>query len=254
MMENINTITKIKSKKNFFEIYVNNNIYQIDAYYYECLLPYVNKKLTVSQMLQLIAFSSSLNVLKRYYKKIFNNSISSYELKTKLKEKEISEDKISIIIDFFKEQGLLKDIDFINHYKEIYQNKKGKLAFKKFLESKHINSSLINSSLLTYKENDDKALNYANNYLKGKVGSNRLLKQKVYACLVNKGYSEKTINNVMNELVFENEDINLKIQAKKYLKKYNDDINKTISKLINIGYNVNDVKKVLKKEGMSYED
>ena len=58
-MENINTITKISTKKNNIVLHINNNTYPIDSYYYECILPYVGKVLEVSQMLELIAFSSS---------------------------------------------------------------------------------------------------------------------------------------------------------------------------------------------------
>ena len=97
-MENINTITKITSKKNNIVLHINNNTYPIDSYYYECILPYVGKVLEVSQMLELIAFSSSCDILKKIYPKLFNHSISTFELKQKLKSKEISEDKMNEII------------------------------------------------------------------------------------------------------------------------------------------------------------
>ena len=48
-MENINTITKITSKKNNIVLHINNNTYPIDSYYYECILPYVGKVLEVSE-------------------------------------------------------------------------------------------------------------------------------------------------------------------------------------------------------------
>ena len=58
-MKNINTITKITSKKKNIILHINGNTYPIDTYYYECILPYVGKVLEVSQMLELIAFSIS---------------------------------------------------------------------------------------------------------------------------------------------------------------------------------------------------
>lgn len=253
-MENINTITKISTKKNNIVLHINNNTYPIDSYYYECILPYVGKVLEVSQMLELIAFSSSCDILKKIYPKLFNHSISTFELKQKLKSKEISEDKINLIISFFKQEGYLKEIDFINYYKQIYIYKKGTAAFKRFLESKKISSNAINIALLDYQEDEDVALKYATAYLKNKIGSNKELKLKVYAHLLNKGYSNKTINETINKLCFDNEKENLKIEIKKYIKKYKNDSNKIISKLANKGYNVNDIKNNLKKEGMPYEN
>ena len=44
------------------------------------------------------------------------------------------------------------------------------------------------------------------------------------------------------------------IEISKYIKRYKNEYNKIISKLANKGYNVNDIKKILKKEGMSNEN
>lgn len=253
-MKNINTITKITSKKKNIILHINGNTYPIDTYYYECILPYVGKVLEVSQMIELIAFSISCDVLKKIYPKLFNHSISTYELKQKLKAKDISEDHINLIISFFKQEGFLKESDFINYYKELYKDKKGKAAFKRFLESKKISSYSIDIAMLDYNENQETALRYATLYLKNKVGSNRQLKLKVFAHLKNKGFSDKTINEVMDTLSFDNEENSLNIEISKYIKRYKNEYNKIISKLANKGYNVNDIKKILKKEGMSNEN
>ena len=72
-----------------------------------------------------------------------------------------------------------------NYYKEIYQIKKGKAAFKRFLESKYISSKNINLALQEFNENEDFVYNYATNFVKNKVGSKASVTQKLYASLIN---------------------------------------------------------------------
>ena len=81
-----NQISKIKYEKGFYILTINGNKYTLDEFYYEDLLAYVGKVLEVSDMLTLIAFSSSCKTLKKLYKKIFNHSISTYEVKAKLRK------------------------------------------------------------------------------------------------------------------------------------------------------------------------
>lgn len=249
-----NQINKISVKKGFYILNINNNEYTIDEYYYECILPYEGKVLEVSQMLELIAFSNASAELKKLYKKIFNHSISKFEVKTKLLNKQINEEQVKLIIDRLSNEGLLNDQDLIDYYKESFKLKKGKKAFKSFLISKRINPRLIDNAILEYDEDVDLALNYAKSYIKNKTNSNIALKQKVFAMLLNKGFSEDTIEYVLSNLEFNDENISLKKEIKKYLVKYPNDFYKIISKLANKGYNVKDVKKILMEEGMSYEN
>ena len=248
-----NQIKKIKSLKNKYILYINGNEYTIDPYFYECILPYNNKVLDVKTMLYVIAFSNSHEVISKLYKKIFDHSISTYEVKVKLKSKEISDEHINLVIEFLKNEGHLKEEDFINHYKEIYQYKKGYNAFKRFLESKHISSYSINKAMDNYIENEEYALEYANKFITSKVNSNKMLKMKLIASLTNKGFSNVTINNVINQLNFNDDEDNLKKEIIKYIKKYPDDKYKVISKLASKGYNVNKIKKVM-EEGMYFEN
>ena len=250
----INTITKISSKKNYYILHINNKQYPIDYYFYECLLPYVGKQLEVSQMLDVIAFSSAYNILNKLYSKIFNHQLSTYEVKAKLKNKEVSDEHISLIITYLKNEGHLKEIDFINHYKEIYQNQKGVNAFKRFLKSKYISDKSIEIALYDFNEDEQLAYRLATAYIKNKVGSNKALKMKTLAFLLNKGFSNKLSNKIVEQLVFDNEFESLIKECNKYYKKYPNDFNKIISKLAIKGYNVSDIKNVLKKVGMSNED
>lgn len=244
-----NQISKIKYEKGLYILTINGNKYTLDEFYYEDLLAYVGKVLEVSDMLTLIAFSSSCKTLKKLYKKIFNHSISTYEVKVKLRKDEVSEEHINLVINKLKERNYLNEDDFINHYKEIYQIKKGKAAFKKFLESKYISTNKINKALLTFEENKDFVYNYANSFIKNKVGSKNLLKQKLYANLINKGFEKSLINKAIDSLEFANEDKNLLIDAKKMIKKYPNDYYKVLNKLMVKGYKSNDIKNILKKEG-----
>ena len=149
---------------------------------------------------------------------------------------------------------IIKDIDYINHYKEIYQIKKGKNAFKKFLESKFINQELINNALEEFDENEDYIISYAEAFIKNKVGSENMLKQKLYANLLNKGFSKSLINETIDKLSFENEDSNLTKDAIKLIKKYPNDYYKVFNKLLAKGYKNSNVKEILKKEGFKYEN
>ena len=244
-----NQISKIKYEKGFYILTINGNKYTLDEFYYEDLLAYVGKVLEVSEMLTLIAFANSHKTLKKLYKKIFNHSISTYEVKVKLKKDEISEEHINLIINKLKDKNYLNEDDFINYYKEIYQAKKGKAAFKKFLESKYISTNKINNALLEFNENDEYVYNYAKNFVKNKVGSEKLLKQKLYANLLNKGFEKQTINKVIVSLEFDNEDKNLQIDALKMIKKYPNDYYKVLNKLMIKGYRSCEIKEILKKEG-----
>ena len=249
-----NQIQKIKFEKGVYILTINNNKYPIDEFYYEDLLAYEGKVLEVSDMLTLIAFSNSHKTLKKMYKKIFNHSISSYDLKSKLKKDQISEEHISLIIKKLKENNYLNEDDFIAYYKEIYEIKKGKNAFKRFLESKYISSKKIKLALLNFNENDDYVYNYALRFVKNKVGSANVLKQKLYASLLNKGFDKSLINKVIDSMSFDNEEINLKKDAIKIIKKYPNDYYKIYQKLLAKGYKGSLIKVILKEEGVNYEN
>ena len=204
-------------------------------------------------MLELIAFSKANVVLTKNYKKIFNHSISYYDFKTKLRSSELSEEEISKIISFFIEDGYLDDKDFVNKYQEIYEKNKGINKFKLFLEKNHIPVKLINNAINKYQENIDAIYSYANKYLKSHVGSNALLKQKIYANLINKGFSKQSVKEVVDNLELIDEDNNLIKDINKYQRKYQNDYYKVYKKLLRLGYNSNKIKSLLKGE-VSYEN
>lgn len=249
-----NQIKKIKFEKGFYILTINTNKYPIDEFFYEDLLAYEGKVLEVSDMLNLIAFSSACKTLKKLYKKIFNHSLSTFEVKQKLKSDEISEEHIKLIIDKLKQSNYLNEDDFIAYQKEIYENKKGKQAFKRFLQSKHISNKKIELAMLEFNENKDYVYTYAENFIKNKVGSTNVLKQKLYVSLLNKGFEKSLIEEVIDKLSFDNEEKNLRIDAKKMIKKYPNDYYKILTKLLSKGYKSQLIKEILKQEGVQYEN
>lgn len=249
-----NQIKKITNKDQDYIITVNSANYIIDNYYYSCLMPYVGKVLTNDLLKELMAFSDARMILKKYYKKIFLHSISSYELNEILKTKNILDYQIKLIFNRLKEEDLLNDEDFVNYYFDDYKQKRGKLAFKKFLLSKKIDEKLIEKTLELYDEDENLVLKYANDFLKNKTGSTLMLKQKVYTMLTNKGFMDRTIEKVFTNLCFEDEKKSLAKEIKRYLLKYPNDNYKIISKLVYKGYNVKKIKEILMEEGSQIEN
>lgn len=247
-------INKIKSQKKNYLLYINKTIYTIDYYFYECILPYEGKKIDNKTMQEIEAFSLANKILPKLYNKIFNNRLSVYEVKSKLKTIPLDEKQINIIIDFLKNEGHLDDIKLIKCYQEIYQNNKGYKAFKNFLINKHISSYLIEKYTINYKENFEYALDYAQKYVDNKTSSNIFKKNMVKAHLINKGFSQNIINQVIEKLNFKDDSDILRKEMHKYYLKYQNDKYKIISKLANKGYNVNEIKKIMTEEGMFNED
>ena len=243
-----NQITKIKVNKKNYILKINDNEYIIDEFYYNSLLAYEGKVLEVKTMLQLIAFAKANPILSKTYKNIFNHTISYFDFKNKLRKNEIDERSVSLITSFFIEEGYLDDNDFVKRYKEAYERSKGINKFKRLLEQKHIPQRIINAALLDYTENFDVAMHYANTFIKNKVSSNAMLKQKIKVNLINKGYSKALVNEVLEQLVYKDETINLKKDIQKYKQKYPNDYYKLLNKLIACGYNSNDIKALLKEE------
>ena len=81
-----------------------------------------------------------------------------------------------------------------------------------------------------------------------------MLKYKIKTNLLNKGFSYSVIDYALENVTFNEEQINLKKDLENVLKKYPNDCYKVISKLAIKGYNVNEIKKALKEEGVFDED
>lgn len=249
-----NKIINIKKNKEFYTITINKDDYTIDSYFYECLLPYNGKIVDNNTLKEIKAFSNAHILLKKMYNKIFSFSISTFELKDYLIRNGISDDDLKIIINFLKQENHLNDENFANNFKEHYELNKGVKAFESFLISKRVNKNIIDKVINEYNENYDYAMSYANLLIKNKTSSNEMLKYKIKANLLNKGFSYDVINYVLNNITYNDEQINLKKDLQKIIKKYPSDYYKVVSKLAIKGYNVDEIKKALKEEGVKNED
>ena len=248
----IKTITNIKKVKKNYALYVGDDIYIIDSYFYECFLPYNGKELKKNDLDLLSSFNEGCFYLNRVYRKLFTSSLSTYDFKKGLKIKNIDDDKIEIITKYLKKEGLLNDTSFVNHYLEIYQINKGKKAFKTFLIKNHIHEDLINKALDNFNEDKEMALILANNYIKNKNCSTNMLKYKVQAMLVNKGFSEKTVEYVVAYLDKKDERIALNKEINKLIAKYDD--YKIMAKLQAKGYRIDLIKELLQERRKNHEN
>ena len=80
---------------------------------------------------------------------------------------------------------------------------------------------------------------------------------KTGADIINKWVNTNTnglINKVIDTMSFDKEEDNLKIDARKIIKKYPDDYYKIYSKLLSKGYKGSLIRKILKEEGVKYEN
>lgn len=246
------TIEHLKAKKEGIMIQINQQIFYCDEYIYKVLLPYEGKHLDFDQYQLLIAFANAHQVLKPLFKKIFNQQISKNELKSILEKEEISISNITLIIDQLMDDGYLDDKNFITYHQPLFEENKGKKAFKDFLMMHRISSILIEEALATYQENEDFVKEYIEKLKNSNHSSNKILKYKIMQKLYVRGFSEQTIQKVLKEICFDSDLENLKHDYQQILAKNEKNKYKIISKLINKGYNVEDVLKIV-GNGEKYE-
>ncbi|MCI5744843.1 MAG: RecX family transcriptional regulator [Erysipelotrichaceae bacterium] len=247
-------IDNVIYKKDGVELIINNKSFLIDSFYYECIMPYKNKEIDEKQMEEIATFAYLFTSLKKLYAKVFANKLSLYEFKALLKKDENTEENINIVTKRLIKEHLLDDEKYAMCVLEKFSYNKGVNYFKNYLISKHVDNSIIERLSLTYKENIDYVLSYANTYIKNKSTSNKMIKQSLFISLSNKGFSNETIDYVINKVTFKNEEDSLIKDIKKYQIKYKNEPYKVISKLLNKGYNINDIKKNMKDEVIEYED
>ena len=139
---------------------------------------------------------------------------------------------------------------FIFYYFQIYQKDKGIVAFKNFLNQHGISSSLKEEFLKRYQENE----NYIQNYIQRQVNQNhhslQILKYKIKQNLLQKGFSQSIIEKYLQNLEIDETPQLLKDYQK--IQKNEKNPYKIISKLVHKGYNVDDIKKIM-KDGEDYE-
>lgn len=240
-------ITQVSRKNGDFIITIQQNNYYIETFYYERLLPYIGKEIDETILNEIIAFQNGKDILKKYYLKIFSHQISEKDLQEIFYKNNLSKEDTQIILTCIKDEGYLKEDDFINYYMPYYSQTKGKNAFKSFLIQHQISEDKINNAIENYVENEEYVLNYASRFIQNKNQSNAMLKQNLFSNLYQKGYSKEIILRVINQLDFNNEENALKKEICKFYKKYAHEPYKIVSKLANKGYNIADIKKCLQE-------
>ena len=244
-------ISQIKPIKYGFILQINQDEYLIDEFLYQKILPYNDKEIDIEVFSLIQVFAKTYNLLKPLYKKIYQHELSVHDVQQYFDKNDIVYDDYQLIIQSFQEEGYLNDNQFIEHYKKKYEKNQGKKAFKFFLNSHHIALSEIEKALENYLENDEYVKNFIQQQNKKNTHSAKQLKYKIKAALIQKGFSTEIIE--MNLDLIDNDDFdNLKRDYEKLLARNEKKIYKIISKLVNKGYNIEEVKKLV-KGGEDYE-
>ena len=160
--------------------------------------------------------------------------------------------EIDQIIKLWIDEECLNDQQFIQYHCKEYEKNKGKDAFKTFLNHHGIDPLLIEKTLEQFQENETWIQNYIQKQISKNQHSAKYLKYKIEQNLLQKGFSYALIEKYLNTMDADDSE-----QLKKdYLKlKLKNEKNpyKIISKLIQKGYNVDDIKKIMKDGEDAYE-
>ena len=178
-----------------------------------------------------------------------------YKLRTKkeviekLREKKASDEDIDKIISRLINIGYLDDERFTSLFiEDSVRDLKGPYLIKFSLERKGIETSLINKYLDEIKQEvfDVYALTCASKYQKT-VLNNPANKQKelIMQKLARNGYYMDTINKVVRNLTFEQDDLERLLEEYNKVFSRTGDKNKTITSLLQKGYSYSDIKRII---------
>ena len=128
---------------------------------------------------------------------------SEKEIRTKLKQKKISESNIIKVVDALKELKFLDDTNYAKLFVEskLRNNPAGKVVIKNKLREKGIGKELIEESIEKYYNDDtekEKAESVLLKYMKKKTRDDYYaLKRKCFQHLVSKGFDFDLINELL---------------------------------------------------------
>ena len=139
--------------------------------------------------------------------------LSEYELKQKLKQKNVDDETITAALQKMKELGFINDEKFAILYSEyLLTSKKSVKEIKFSLKRKGIDDEIICEIIekMNYSNADSKtALQLAQKKIKSLSAKNyktKDLKQKLYLFLLSKGYDSEVINLVIKETLKDSHD------------------------------------------------
>ena len=156
--------------------------------------------------------------------KSLNNRFKSVkELRDSLLKKEYPQEFIEKSINKLLEQGYLNDRSFCKSYinNQIITTTKGPNKISRELKSKGVSDNIINEEILIFTEEEQNAK--INKVINRLIKSNRsrggvVLKNKIVTDLINLGYNNSIIKNVISNYSFEADS---SICEKEYNKLYN---------------------------------
>lgn len=249
-MYNISGVENMKIEKMIFQnqqwiLKTSKETFFLSEYVYKCILPYEGKILNQEQIKIVTAFHRGQQILKSLSKKVFLQQISRQQCQEKLLS-ELNEEDTSIILNTFQEDGYLNDEKFAKTLIEKNKNCKGKKEIRKILLQQKIDENLIIKLLEDFNENDEYIEQYVTQKYKTFSSSKVMFIQKMKEQLYAKGFELDRIQNVLSHFDFHDDLASLQQEYKKYSKLY-DNQQKIISKLRNKGYNVEDIKDIIRK-------
>ena len=218
-------ITKFRKKtKELYTISLDDNntydLYEEIILKYELLLVKNIDKENLDKILKdnknYKSYYDALNILKKAIK-------TKKETENYLRRKEYSKDNIKFTIDILEKQGYLNDKNYAKSYvhNSILTTSKGPKKIAQELEKKGVEPS---DYLLALKEyNSDIEKEKIEKLIIKKIKANhnkssRKKKKKIQMDLINKGFYQNTIKDILNSIYIEN---NNEIERKEYQKYYN---------------------------------
>ncbi|HEY5535278.1 MAG TPA: RecX family transcriptional regulator [Ignavibacteria bacterium] len=130
---------------------------------------------------------------------------SEKEIRTKLKQKKISDSNIIKVIDALKELKFLDDVNYAKLFVEskLRNNPVGKAVIKNKLREKGISKELIEESIENFYDDaveEKKAESILLKYMKKKTGDDYYtLKRKCFQHLVSKGFDFDLVNELLRK-------------------------------------------------------
>lgn len=175
-----------------------------------------NDNVSEDELKSFLYKSDLLHIRDAAFRLLARRLHSSHELKLKLIKKKYDKSIIDNVIQSLKEQNYLDDDQFAKLLAEEKSVKKkfGRNKIRAELYKKGIDKSVIDSIL----NNEDDKLNYDNaiflakkklKLLIEKNTDKRKLKEKLYSFLSGKGYDSELIMKVINNMNFDNSDIEI---------------------------------------------
>lgn len=248
-------IISILKKKNKYIVSTINNDYTFDEDTIIKFSIYPNKIFSKDEFQQILENQEIIS----FYNKALN--YMSYQLRSEfevyyyLRQKDVNEQKINIILRKLKDLGYIDDQRYAKViFDYISRQKKGPRVLELKLKQKGIKDEVIQEVVKEYNYlQQDKIINELIDKIKdkNKFDPVKMQRIKLYNSLVRYGFDFEIINDALNNVEFvDDSDEKLTLEIEKLIRKYNKydsqiKKNKIISALMNKGYEYRKITKIL---------